>query len=133
MGKNRGYKSTLMDLGIHVMLESRVTGVEMDGRRVTHLALVTEAAYQPTHLWITGTAGTAGNCARINGSCVMCVLRAPLLPRVSIASKAEQGRSPEAFRAMSGRASWRRNLLWLVRTEEKGASRSGAALHSAPR
>lgn len=119
-------RAALMDLGIHVMLESRVTGVEMDGRRVTHLALADGSRISANaFVDATGTAGPQGNCARINGSCVMCVLRCPAYgPRVSIASKAGAREiSGSIFEAMSGSCKLEKKSLsaWLVRNlEEKG-------------
>lgn len=119
-------RSALLDLGIHIMFQSRVTGVEMDGRRITHLALA-DGSHVAADAFVdaTGTAGPQGNCARINGNCVMCILRCPAYgPRVSIASKAGAREiSGSLFEAMSGSCKLEKKSLsaWLVRNlEEKG-------------
>ncbi|MGE5485240.1 MAG: FAD-dependent oxidoreductase [Ignavibacteriales bacterium] len=80
----------LLDQGIEIHLESRVTGVEMDGKRVNALVDENENRYDgDVFVDATGTAGPQGNCTKYGNGCAMCVLRCPSFgPRVSIASKA---------------------------------------------
>ncbi len=116
----------LESLGIHVMLESRVTDVEMNGRRIAHLVLADGSRIgADAFVDATGTAGPQGNCARVNGNCVMCILRCPAFgPRVSIAGKAGANEiSGSLFEAMSGSCKLEKKSLsvWLVRSlEENG-------------
>jgi hypothetical protein len=120
-------RRALVELGVHLMLESRVVDVEKDGDRIGRLVL-SDGIRAPAHCFVdaTGTAGPQGNCARVNGGCVMCVLRCPAFgARVSIAGKAGvREMSGSLFEAMSGSCKLQKKSLapWLVRNlEERGA------------
>ena len=74
----------------------------------------------------TGTAGPQANCGRVNGCCVMCVLRCPTFgPRVSISAKAGVAEiTGPLFSAMSGSCKLMKRSLapWLVRRLEEQAA-----------
>ncbi|MBP7784599.1 MAG: FAD-dependent oxidoreductase [Firmicutes bacterium] len=120
-------RRALMELGVHLMFESRAVEVQKDGDRISRLVL-SDGQSVPAHCFIdaTGTAGPQGNCARVSGGCVMCVLRCPAFgPRTSIAGKAGAREvSGSLFEAMSGSCELQKKSLapWLARNlEERGA------------
>ena len=119
-------RRALVELGVHLMFESRAVDVQKDGDRISRLVL-SDGQRVPAHCFIdaTGTAGPQGNCARVSGACAMCVLRCPAFgPRTSIAGKAgARETSGSLFEAMSGSCELQKKSLapWLTRNlEESG-------------
>lgn len=96
-------RALLVEAGVEVHLQHRVTGVRMEGDRL--VAVEAGAAGERT-VWegdafvdATGSAGPQGNCTRYGHGCCMCILRCPSFgPRVSVAEKAgvreKMGRTP---------------------------------------
>lgn len=68
----------LLEAGIRLSFRARVTGVQMEGRRIRAVALKggTQLAAD-TFIDTTGSAGPPGNCTKYGEGCVMCVLRCP--------------------------------------------------------
>ncbi|MEA4883803.1 MAG: FAD-dependent oxidoreductase [Clostridia bacterium] len=119
-------RTALSDLNIHIMLESRAVDVAMDGPKIKCIVLA-DGDRVPADAFVeaTGTAGPQGNCVRVSGGCVMCILRCPTFgPRVSVASKAGVSEvSGSLFEAVSGSCKLQKKSLsaWLVRQlEERG-------------
>lgn len=120
-------RSALEELGVQILTGARVSDVVNERRRISRVMLADGRSVH-AHAFVdaTGTAGPQSNCARVNGSCVMCVLRCPSFgPRVSLANKAGvQEIASEMFQAMSGSCKLLKKSLapWLVRNlEERGA------------
>ncbi|HHY41284.1 MAG TPA: FAD-dependent oxidoreductase [Thermoanaerobacterales bacterium] len=82
-------KKVLIDAGVEVHTESRVTDVVADGNKI--LAVITADGRKfegDVFIECTGTAGPQGNCTKYGNGCAMCVYRCPSYgPRVSIAAK----------------------------------------------
>jgi len=83
----------LMENGVEIRLETRVTDVEMDGPRMA--AVLAKQGKNPVRfdgdvfIDATGTAGPPANCSRYGNGCAMCVLRCHSFGgRVSVAEKA---------------------------------------------
>ncbi|MCR4426346.1 MAG: FAD-dependent oxidoreductase [Firmicutes bacterium] len=119
-------ETALSDIGVSIMLESRVTDVQMSGRKIVALVLE-DGTRVPADAFVeaTGTAGPQGNCVRVAGGCMMCILRCPTFgPRVSVASRAGVSEiTGRLFEAVSGSCKLVKKSLsaWLVRKlEEKG-------------
>lgn len=82
-------KKVLIDAGVEVHTESRVTDVVADGNKI--LAVITADGRKfegDVFIECTGTAGPQGNCTKYGNGCAMCVYRCPSYgPRISIAAK----------------------------------------------
>ena len=82
-------KKILIDAGVEIYTESRVTDVVAEGNKI--LAVVTEDGTKfegDVFVECTGTAGPQSNCTKYGNGCAMCVYRCPSYgPRVSIAAK----------------------------------------------
>ncbi|MFZ5825480.1 MAG: FAD-dependent oxidoreductase [Bacillota bacterium] len=77
----------LVEAGVKIQFQARVTGVKMEGGKVR--AIQTKGAAPITadaFVDATGSAGPPGNCTKYGEGCVMCVLRCPTFGgRVSLA------------------------------------------------
>lgn len=83
-------RNRLEAMGIDVRVERRITGVDLDGRRLKALVSEDEERFEgDVFVDATGTFGPQGNCTKYGNGCAMCILRCPSYgPRVSIAAKA---------------------------------------------
>lgn len=82
-------KDYLLDLGVHVYMESRITDVEYDNGVLKGLYL-SDDSYVEGDVFIetTGTTGPMGNCLRYGNGCSMCILRCPSFgPRLSVSER----------------------------------------------
>lgn len=99
----------LEDMGINIHIESRVTDVKVEEKRIKGIFL-SDGSYEEADVFIetTGTTGPMGNCLRYGNGCSMCVLRCPAFgPRLSISARCGvadiQGeRNGDALGAFSG-------------------------------
>lgn len=99
----------LIEMGINLYMEQRVTDVKFDGHKIKGIYL-TDDTYVEGDIFIetTGTTGPMGNCLRYGNGCSMCILRCPAFgPRISISQRCGvqdiQGeRAEDALGAMSG-------------------------------
>lgn len=101
----------LQAAGVEVRYQTRITDVEMDGRRIVAVKTKKNEGDQRFEadavVETTGTAGVVNVCTRYGNGCGMCVLRCHTFGiRVGIASrcgvKEIDGRKREQFGAMSG-------------------------------
>lgn len=79
----------LNSLNINTMIESRVTDINFDGKKIKGVYL-SDGTYIEGDVFIetTGTTGPMGNCLRYGNGCSMCVLRCPSFgPRISISER----------------------------------------------
>ena len=97
------------EVGINVMIESRVADVELDGKSIKSVYLSNKTMIEgDVFVEATGSTGPMGNCLRYGKGCSMCILRCPSFgPRISISKRAGVedllGRSgDDSFGAMSG-------------------------------
>jgi len=106
-----GVARVLNEYGVEVRTETRVTEVEMDGRRLaavaTGKAADAERFEADAFVEATGTSGSPTMCNKHGNGCVMCVLRCHTFgTRVSIAGKAgvaeTTGHKGDQVGAMSG-------------------------------
>ncbi|MBE6088482.1 MAG: FAD-dependent oxidoreductase [Clostridium beijerinckii] len=80
----------LIECGVKIFLQSRITDVNMEGNKIKSLVLfnkdiITGDVFVET----TGSTGSMPNCVKYGNGCVMCTLRCPSFgARVSISSKA---------------------------------------------
>ena len=95
--------------GVELKLRSRITAVEMDGRRIVSVKDAEGNVYEgDVFIDTTGTAGPMNNCSKYGNGCAMCVLRCPSWGgRVSLAGLAGvremQGKKADgSIGAMSG-------------------------------
>jgi hypothetical protein len=86
-------KNRLLEHGVRLLLQARMTDVDMDGRRIA--AVVVKAGEERTRIEgrvfvdTTGTAGPPANCNKYGNGCAMCILRCHAFGgRVSLAAKA---------------------------------------------
>lgn len=102
-------KDHLLEAGVEIHLQKRITGVEVKEGRL--LALIDENGNRveaDVFVDATGTSGPMGNCVRYGNGCVMCIQRCPAFgPRISIAARAGvremmASKGPEVPGAMSG-------------------------------
>jgi hypothetical protein len=104
-------KSRLLDHGVRLMLQARMTDVEMEGRRIA--AVVVKQGEERVRIEgrvfvdTTGTAGPPANCNKYGNGCAMCILRCHAFGgRVSLAAKAGvkevAAKSGDRVGAMSG-------------------------------
>lgn len=102
-------KDYLLDLGINLHMESRVSDINKEGNKLKGIYLADESYYEAdVFIETTGTTGPMGNCLRYGNGCSMCVLRCPSFgPRISISERCGvadiQGeRADDSLGAMSG-------------------------------
>ncbi|AVK50892.1 FAD-dependent oxidoreductase [Clostridium sp. MF28] len=80
----------LIECGVKIFLQSRITDVNMEGNKIKSLVLfnkdiITGDVFVET----TGSTGSMPNCVKYGNGCVMCTLRCPSFgARVSISSRA---------------------------------------------
>jgi hypothetical protein len=86
-------KNRLLEHGVRLLLQARMTDVEMDGRRI--VAVVMKQGEERVRIEgrvfvdTTGTAGPPANCNKYGNGCAMCILRCHAFGgRVSLAGKA---------------------------------------------
>lgn len=82
-------KDYLLELGINIYMESRVTDVEYENGVLKGVYL-SDDTYVAGDVFIetTGTTGPMGNCLRYGNGCSMCILRCPSFgPRLSISER----------------------------------------------
>jgi hypothetical protein len=86
-------KNRLLEHGVRLLLQARMTDVEMEGRHIAAVVLkqgeerirIEGRAFVDT----TGTAGPPANCNKYGNGCAMCILRCHAFGgRVSLAAKA---------------------------------------------
>lgn len=82
-------KKVLLDAGIEVHTESRITDVVAEGNKISAVITSDGQKYEgDVFVECTGTAGPQGNCTKYGNGCAMCIYRCPSYgPRVSIAAK----------------------------------------------
>jgi hypothetical protein len=104
-------RKILVDAGVSVVLETRITDVEMDGRHIRRVATDRNHGGRwfeaDAFVETTGTGAFPQACNKYGNGCAMCVLRCPTFgTRVSIAAKAGVtemvGRKGQRVGAMSG-------------------------------
>ena len=81
--------SYLENMGINIYIESRVTDIEIENKKIKGIYL-SDGSYIEGDVFIetTGTTGPMGNCLRYGNGCAMCILRCPSFgPRLSISEK----------------------------------------------
>ena len=79
----------LEKMGINIHIESRVTDVNIEDRKIKGIYL-SDGTYEEGDVFIetTGTTGPMGNCLRYGNGCSMCILRCPAFgPRLSISER----------------------------------------------
>lgn len=76
----------LIERGVEIHFEKRITGADKDGNNVTELYSQDEDIYKAdAFVETTGSAGPMGNCMKYGMGCSMCILRCPSYgPRISI-------------------------------------------------
>lgn len=82
-------KDYLLDLGINIYMESRITDVEYE-KGILKGVYLSDDSYVDGDVFIetTGTTGPMGNCLRYGNGCSMCILRCPSFgPRLSISER----------------------------------------------
>jgi len=82
-------RKVLLDAGVKLVFEARISGIKMDGKRILAVTMKTEPIYGDVFIDTTGSAGPTGNCTKYGQGCAMCVLRCTSFGgRVSIAALA---------------------------------------------
>ena len=79
----------LIDKGINLHMETRVTDVDFENNKINGI-LLSDGSYVKGDVFIetTGTTGPMGNCLRYVNGCSMCILRCPAFgPRLSISAR----------------------------------------------
>lgn len=96
-------------MGIHVILQSRIAKIEMDGDKIIGVYDDSKNFYEAdVFIDTTGTAGPMNNCGKYGNGCAMCILRCPSFGgRISLSGlagvKEVQGRKSDgSIGAMSG-------------------------------
>lgn len=82
-------KDYLLELGVNIYMESRITDVEYENGTLKGVYL-SDDSYISGDVFIetTGTTGPMGNCLRYGNGCSMCILRCPSFgPRLSISER----------------------------------------------
>ena len=82
-------KDYLLEIGINIYMESRITDVEYEKGTLKGVYL-SDDSYVTGDVFIetTGTTGPMGNCLRYGNGCSMCILRCPSFgPRLSISER----------------------------------------------
>ncbi|HYG59310.1 MAG TPA: FAD-dependent oxidoreductase [Symbiobacteriaceae bacterium] len=68
----------LIEAGVELMFETRITGIQMDGKKIKAVSMKGSAPiYGDVFIDTTGSAGPPGNCTKYGEGCAMCVLRCP--------------------------------------------------------
>lgn len=68
----------IKSLGIDVNLQSRVTNIEMNGKKILSIEDSNGVKYEgDVFIDTTGTAGPMNNCTKYGNGCAMCILRCP--------------------------------------------------------
>ena len=68
----------ITSLGIDVNLQSRVTNIEMNGKKILSIEDSNGVKYEgDVFIDTTGTAGPMNNCTKYGNGCAMCILRCP--------------------------------------------------------
>lgn len=111
-------KTYLLDLGVDLHLETRMTAAEKDGNSIRELHSAGREKFAGrAFVDATGSAGPTKNCKKYGGGCAMCILRCPAFgPRVSLTSRAGvkeimAGEGFPHFEAMSGSCILEKNSL----------------------
>ncbi|KMT21376.1 FAD-dependent oxidoreductase [Clostridium cylindrosporum] len=99
----------LLDAGIEILFQSRVSEVEMDDKSIKGIYLH-DGTFVDGDVFVetTGSTGPMGNCVRYGNGCSMCILRCPSFgPRISISKRAGVEdilgmRGDDSYGAMSG-------------------------------
>ena len=79
----------LIDKGINLHMETRVTDVDFENNKINGI-LLSDGSYVKGDVFIetTGTTGPMGNCLRYGNGCSMCILRCQAFgPRLSISAR----------------------------------------------
>ena len=79
----------LIDKGINLHMETRVTDVDFENNKINGI-LLSDGSYVKGDVFIetTGTTGPMGNCLRYGNGCSMCILRCTAFgPRLSISAR----------------------------------------------
>ena len=79
----------LIDKGINLHMETRVTDVDFENNKINGI-LLSDGSYVKGDVFIetTGTTGPMGYCLRYGNGCSMCILRCPAFgPRLSISAR----------------------------------------------
>lgn len=82
-------KKLLLDKGIELHLQARVTDVEAEGEKIKAVICADGTKYEgDVFVETTGSAGPMNNCAKYGNGCCCCALRCPTFGgRVSVAAK----------------------------------------------
>lgn len=80
----------LIECGVKIFLQSRITDVNMEGNKIKSLVLFNKDIINgDVFVETTGSTGSMPNCVKYGNGCVMCTLRCPSFgARVSISSRA---------------------------------------------
>ncbi|WP_366924768.1 FAD-dependent oxidoreductase [Metallumcola ferriviriculae] len=83
-------KKRLEKAGINVKTNTRIKGVETDGKKIVAVVAENGDRYEAdVFVEATGTSGPPGNCSKYGNGCAMCIYRCPTFgPRISVAAKA---------------------------------------------
>lgn len=99
----------ITDLGINILFNVRITGLELDEARIVNVQDDKGNSYEgDVFIDATGTAGPMNNCIKYGNGCAMCILRCPSFGgRVSVTGLANIKESvgikaDGSFGAMSG-------------------------------
>ena len=112
-------RELILNKGIKLLLENRVTDAHIVGRQVVGVGLASGGIIEgEAYVDATGTAGPPGNCLRHGAGCVMCIFRCPTFgPRVSLAARTKvQEEIHEQALGMSGSCELNKHTLasWLA-------------------
>lgn len=83
-------KKALLDRGIKILTQSRVTNVIKEKNKIKAIILSDKSIIEgDVFIETTGSTGSMGNCLKYGNGCAMCILRCPSFgPRVSISKLA---------------------------------------------
>lgn len=83
-------KKALLDRGIKILTQSRVTNVIKEKNKIKAITLSDKSIIEgDVFIETTGSTGSMGNCLKYGNGCAMCILRCPSFgPRVSISKLA---------------------------------------------
>lgn len=128
----------LYEFGINIMLESRVSDVELEGSSLKGIYLSDGTLIDgDVFIETTGSTGPMGNCLRYGKGCSMCILRCPSFgPRISISKRAGVEdllgmNSDDTFGAMSGSCKISKDSLSNELREE--LNRNGVVVLAVPK
>jgi len=79
-------RKLLIEKGINIMLQSRVSDIIMEGRKIKGVVIADGNVVEgDVFIETTGSTGPMGNCAKYGNGCAMCILRCPSFgPRISV-------------------------------------------------